>query len=313
LKAAVQAVPQAAGIELAKWNWKGVRMFIQQRFGRQLGRSSCLNYLHRLGFVLKRPKKRLLKASAEKREAFVADYAALRIQAQEAGGKIFFVDEAHFRADHVDGTVWAWLRGLLTDPARLAESLQVQQSEREKALRPLRKRLSIVQELLADHRRQLEKLLDLYLAGDFPRDVLTERKARLEEIIARLEDEQAGMQAHLAEQVLTDEQVQTIEKVAAQVRADLALVDEAGAAGFEIKAGVVDLLDARARLVIEDGVRVCYARCRISPEVVLSVVSQPTVAPTTAAPGPLRSGPRGADRASGPTPASRPGHPGRAR
>jgi len=84
---------------LANWNWKAVRQFVQERFGRVLSRSSCCNYLHRLGFVLKRPKKRLLKANAEKREAFVAAYVALRDQAQGSGTRIFFVDEAHFRAD----------------------------------------------------------------------------------------------------------------------------------------------------------------------------------------------------------------------
>jgi len=56
-------------LERWKLDVKAVRLFIQQRFGRQLCRSSCLNYLHRLGFVLKRPKKRLLKADAEKQSA----------------------------------------------------------------------------------------------------------------------------------------------------------------------------------------------------------------------------------------------------
>jgi transposase len=49
--------------------------------------------------VLKRPKKRVLKANAAEREAFVALYAALRAEAAARGAKIFFVDEAHFRAD----------------------------------------------------------------------------------------------------------------------------------------------------------------------------------------------------------------------
>ena len=61
LKAAVQALPEKAGIGLANWNWKVVRRFVQERFGLSPSRSSCLNYLHRLGFVLKRPKKRFLK------------------------------------------------------------------------------------------------------------------------------------------------------------------------------------------------------------------------------------------------------------
>ena len=76
-----------------------MRQFLSERFSISLSRSTCLNYLHRLGFVLKRPKKRLLKADAEKREAFVAEYATLASQAQESGEKIFFADEAHFRAD----------------------------------------------------------------------------------------------------------------------------------------------------------------------------------------------------------------------
>ena len=76
-----------------------MRRFVQERFEVSLSRSSCLNYLHRLGFVLKRPKKRLLKADAAKRETFVAEYAALVDEAQQVGAKVFFVDEAHFRAD----------------------------------------------------------------------------------------------------------------------------------------------------------------------------------------------------------------------
>ena len=58
-------------------------------FGIRLSRSSCLNWLHRLGFAFKRPKKRLLKADEEKREAFVAEYAALWEECQETGAMIF--------------------------------------------------------------------------------------------------------------------------------------------------------------------------------------------------------------------------------
>jgi transposase len=76
-----------------------VREFIRRRWGLLPGRSSCLNYLHRLGFVLKRPKKRLLKADPERRAVFVREYALLRAAAAASGATIFFVDEAHFYAD----------------------------------------------------------------------------------------------------------------------------------------------------------------------------------------------------------------------
>jgi transposase len=97
-------------LELANWDWKVVRQFVQARFAIELSSRSCLNYLHRLGFVLKRPKKRLLKAKADKREAFVALYVALRAEAHKTGAQIWFVDEAHFRADVALRAQWV-LRG----------------------------------------------------------------------------------------------------------------------------------------------------------------------------------------------------------
>ena len=99
MKAAVQEPPGASGIDLANWYWKVVRQFVSERFGVSLSRSSCMNWLHRLGFAFKRPKKRLLKADETKREAFVVEYAALRDEAQRTEARIFFADEAHFRAD----------------------------------------------------------------------------------------------------------------------------------------------------------------------------------------------------------------------
>jgi transposase len=109
----VQAPPRKVGIDLANWNWKVVRAFIEQRFREALARSTCLKYLHRLGFVLKRPKKRLLKADAAQREAFVAFYVALRQEAERFGAKIFFADEAHFRADADLRGIWV----LMGEPA----------------------------------------------------------------------------------------------------------------------------------------------------------------------------------------------------
>lgn len=102
----MQKPPSEAGIDLANWNWKVVREFVKERFDTELCRSSCLNYLHRLGFVIKRPKKRLLKADPTKRAQFVAFYVALCQEAKKVGAKIFFVDEAHFRADADLRGIW---------------------------------------------------------------------------------------------------------------------------------------------------------------------------------------------------------------
>ena len=85
MKGAVQELPEISGIEMANWNWKVVRQLVADWYGTSLSRSSCLNYLHRLGFAFKRPKKRLVKADEAKREAFVAEYAALWDEAGRSG------------------------------------------------------------------------------------------------------------------------------------------------------------------------------------------------------------------------------------
>lgn len=105
--------PSAVGLDAANWSWKAVRQFVKERFGRILSSRSCLRYLHRLGFVAKRPKKRLLRANAEKRKAFVAGYVALRTEAEAKGAQILFADEAHFRADVDLRAKW----GLRGEPA----------------------------------------------------------------------------------------------------------------------------------------------------------------------------------------------------
>ena len=95
----MQQLPTTWGMELANWNWKVVGQFVWERYGISISRSGCLKWLHRLGFAYKRPKKRLLKADEGKRTDFVAEYTTLWEECQETGARIFFADEAHFRAD----------------------------------------------------------------------------------------------------------------------------------------------------------------------------------------------------------------------
>ena len=74
-----------------------MREFVFESVSIELSRSSCLSWLHRLGFAFKRPKKRLVKADEVERGTSVAEYAALRDEVGRTGGKTFFADEAHFR------------------------------------------------------------------------------------------------------------------------------------------------------------------------------------------------------------------------
>ncbi|HLW01946.1 MAG TPA: IS630 family transposase [Ktedonobacterales bacterium] len=95
----MEGAPTQAGVPLANWTWRGVQHFLQEQCGLRMSRSSCLRWVHRLDFTWKRPKKRLIKADAKKRAAFVREYVSLTAAATQSGAKHWFVDEAHFRAD----------------------------------------------------------------------------------------------------------------------------------------------------------------------------------------------------------------------
>ena len=57
-----------------------------------------MNYLHRL-LRAEATQETPPETKDEARKAFVLQYSQIREEAQESGAKIFFVDEAHFRAD----------------------------------------------------------------------------------------------------------------------------------------------------------------------------------------------------------------------
>ena len=92
-------VAVAGGHQPVQLELEGFAALVRDRFGLTLSRSNCLNYLHRLGFVLKRPRKRLVKADPVRREAFVAEYSVLAASAGRTSAKVFFADKAHFQAD----------------------------------------------------------------------------------------------------------------------------------------------------------------------------------------------------------------------
>ena len=162
-----------------------------------------------------------------------------------------------FRADVVDNAVWEWVKSVLTDPTMLAEGLRAEQETREAASEPLRNRLAMVDNLLADNRRQLERLLDLYLSGDFDKEMLIERKARLETTIEALERERAGLTAQLEAQTLTPEQIESIREFAAKVASGL----DTASNDPNAQRAILEMLDVHVALTVEDGEQVAYVHC----------------------------------------------------
>jgi site-specific DNA recombinase len=161
-----------------------------------------------------------------------------------------------YRADIVDSEVWQWIRDVMSDPAELRKELENRRAEREKENEPLRDRLIVIRDLVSEHRSQMERLLDLFLSGEFQKDMLVDRKTRYEKIISSLERERNRLMAELESNTLTSEQLQTINEFASDVEQAFAVLDEND---FDEKRAMIYRLGVQVRLSVEDDEKVARA------------------------------------------------------
>lgn len=198
-------------------------------------------------------------------------YLYYRCQAKRNYARDCALGMTTFSAKEVDAAVWAWVRKLLAHPELVEEGFTTYEAGQASDLAPLRERLDVLDELVRDHRAQLARLLDLYLAGDFPKELLAERKQRLESTVAGLEKERGAMAERLNASSLTGQQKADIRQFVAKAGRGLEIADK----DFSARRRLVELLDVTATLAYEDGQKVVYARCVLG-ELAFSVVSKST-------------------------------------
>lgn len=212
------------------------------------------------------------------RAACVCGYAA-RSYAQYQNGKIYLYYRCvsvsgqvrvrgncgalTFRADLVDAAIWEWLKSWLQDPNTLGKKLEAYRAEREQANAPLIAQLKGCNDLITNNLTQLDRLLDLYQLGNFDRDTLVARKSRLDQAIASLKQERTKLEARLTGELSQDD-ITEIVTFAYELAAGLAAADK----DFEKRRRIIEVLDVRAILSVENGERV------ISPSFVLSAPGQ---------------------------------------
>jgi site-specific DNA recombinase len=198
-------------------------------------------------------------------------------QTKHSGGKIFQYyccpaidhfryshrpcDLPYFRADHVDAVVWEWLKTRFT-PEKLDRGLDVYQAERDQENAPIRAELENVDKALEENRAKLERLLDLYLDGEFDKNTLAERKRGLERAIANLERARAGLLVRLEDRVLTREQIRSLQEFATEFSQGFDLADQ----DFATRRRVIEAVDAQATLAVEDGEKVMHVSCVLGKE-----------------------------------------------
>jgi transposase len=110
----------------------------------------------------------------------------------------------------------------ITGPGQaLEKGMRQEQQEREKAVQPLRERLSVIEGLVSQKEEQLKRLLELYLDGQFERRVLGEKQAQIRSTIAQLKGTKESLETQVTDQTISDQQIETVEEFAEQVGAGL--------------------------------------------------------------------------------------------
>ena len=162
-----------------------------------------------------------------------------------------------FRVDVVDKLVWDWVKALLTQPGILETGLAEYRESREQFIAPIRDRLIVLDDLWQDSKSQLDRVLDLYISGDIPRDLLVDKKQRLEATLSSLEKERDDLNLGLETEAITEKDIQQIREFAAQIAEGL----EPGNETFDDRRRVIELLDVGASLTVEDGQKIIDVWC----------------------------------------------------
>ncbi|MHB8779347.1 MAG: hypothetical protein ACYC6R_16555, partial [Anaerolineales bacterium] len=120
---------------------------------------------------------------------------------------------------------------------------------REHFIAPIRDRLLVLDDLWQDSKSQLDRVLDLYISGDIPRELLVDKKQQLETTLTSLEKERDDLNLNLETETITEKDIQQIREFALHIAEGL----EPGNETFDDRRRVIELLDVGALLTVEDG------------------------------------------------------------
>ena len=94
-----------------------------------------------------------------------------------------------YRADMIDESLWFDIKKIVSDPTTLKDAYAKYMQSATTRTNPSKKQLDTKQKLVHKNARKLEKLLDVYLDSDIPKNQYHKRKAKLEERVNKLNAE----------------------------------------------------------------------------------------------------------------------------
>jgi hypothetical protein len=122
--------------------------------------------------------------------------------------------------------------------------------------------LGVIENIPADSRERLTRLLDLFLDGAFLKVLLVERKNRLGTTLIQLEEERSKLLVEIDSGSLIQNQIRTIQEFVAQVVMEL----DKGDHDFSVPRRMIEILDVRDTPAVEDEEQILYANCVLGKE-----------------------------------------------
>lgn len=130
----------------------------------------------------------------------------------------FTCDNPPFKTKHVDAAVWGWISALLVSPEALRLALDESQQKQRDRIHPLLSMIESNQARLGELEGRKERLIAAYTKGVLALEELATQKVALDKEIDTLTQAIAALRAEIEPQILTAEQIETIETVAAKLR-----------------------------------------------------------------------------------------------
>ena len=143
-------------------------------------------------------------------------YQYYHCSAVMSGARAHKCDLPFFQLEKVEAKVWNWIKELSSNPDYLKDRLLEYQLHQEESLAPLRERLAIVTDLIAQNSKELERALaDLRaLKGSHTKRAkarITADIEQIEETLDRLEIEQSKVSQELAyQEIITPELIEDV-------------------------------------------------------------------------------------------------------
>ena len=178
-------------------------------------------------------------------------------------------DLPYFRVEAVDAAIWAWVKGILLEPARLAEGLKKYQDSQRTALRPFYSMLESSEREHAALLTEKERLVEAYAKGVLSLDDIAKRKGELDRQLSDISRAVARLRVDLSQKVPTAQTIEMLEHLAQQVRdrADLADTDA------EKQRQLYRLIQLHVTLDEVDGRQVAQVECMLG-QLQLSATSE---------------------------------------